>query len=108
MRCILLIFIVLIEVLGTASPAHANDMEKVMQVWCTQSGARPWMIDITAKDGTSKSQELVTSHERTEVAKFHIVRERFCSGASTVKVTFIDASTQYCHTSYFVNGKVAQ
>ena len=107
MRRIPLIIIVLIQVMGTASLAHADDMEKVIQLWCTQIGTWTGMIDITSKNRIIKKQELVTTHECTEAASFHIVRERFGSGTSTVKATFIDKSTQHVHTAYFANGKVA-
>ncbi len=49
----------------------------------------------------------MTTHECTEGATFHIVRERFGSGTSTVKVTFVDQAAQNFHTAYFVNGREA-
>jgi len=105
MHSIPLIFLTFIMAITIAPPASGGDMEKVMQLWCTQVGTWTGMIDITAVDGKSSQQELVTTHDCTEAASFHIVRERFGSGASTVKVTFIDPSTQNFHTGYFANGK---
>jgi len=104
MRRTLLIVTFLVQSLVMAQQAHADDMEKVMQLWCTQVGTWTGMIDITAKDGKTTQQELVTTHDCTEAASFHIVRERFGSGTSTVKVTFIDKAAQNFHTSYFVKG----
>ena len=81
------------------------DMEKVMHLWCTQAGTWTGMIDVKASDGKFKRQELVTTHDCTEASRFHIVRERFGSGVSTVKVTFIDDTAQAFHTSYFAGAR---
>jgi hypothetical protein len=83
----------------------AGDLQKVMQLWCTQAGTWSGMIDVTAPDGKRERQELVTTHDCTEASRFHIVRERFGSGVSTVKVTYIDAAAQAFHTSYFAAGR---
>lgn len=105
MRNTSLIFLAFVTGIAMAQPASAGDMEKVMQLWCTQVGTWTGMIDITAADGKSTQQELVTTHDCTEASLHHIVRERFGSGASTVKVTFINKSTQNFHTDYVANGK---
>jgi len=104
-RSISLIFLAFISTMFMGSSASASDMEKVMQLWCSQVGTWTGMIDITAADGETRRDELVTIHDCTEASSFHIVRERFGSGPSTVKVTFIDKATQNFHTEYFVNGK---
>jgi hypothetical protein len=88
-----------------AAEPLAGDMAKVMHLWCTQAGTWTGMIDVTAADGKRQRQELVTTHDCTEASRFHIVRERFGSGVSTVKVTFIDAAAQAFHTAYFANAR---
>ena len=105
MRSISLIVLAFIPAMAMAQPASTGDMEKVMQLWCTQEGTWTGMIDITSADGKSSQQELVTTNDCTEAASHHIVRERFGSGASTVKVTFIDKATQNFHTDYIANRK---
>jgi len=91
------------SVLAGESPA--GGMDKVMHLWCTQAGTWTGMIDVTASDGKRQRLELVTTHDCTEASRFHIVRERFGSGVSTVKVTFIDEAAQAFHTAYFANGR---
>jgi hypothetical protein len=87
--------------------ARADDMEGIMRLWCTQVGTWTGKIDVTSADGKTTQLELVTNHECTENAKFHIVRERFGSGVSTVKVTFVDQAVKNFHTAYFANGREA-
>lgn len=105
-RCASLI-VCIATLAGLSVPAQASDMEKVMQLWCTQTGTWTGMIEVTSKSGEKKEMELVTTHECTDSASYHIVRERFGEGLSTVKVTFVDKDTNSFSTSYFANGKVA-
>lgn len=83
----------------------AGDMAKVMHLWCTQTGTWTGLIEVTASDGKRERLELVTTHDCTEASRFHIVRERFGSGVSTVKVTFVDDAAPAFHTSYFAGGR---
>ena len=88
-----------------ADQPHVDEMEEVMRLWCTQAGTWTGMIDVAASDGALQRMELVTTHDCTEASQFHVVRERFGSTLSTVKVTFIDETAQEFHTSYFSNGQ---
>ncbi len=88
-----------------ADDALGTDLQKVMNLWCTQAGTWVGMIDVTGSDGTRQSLELVTTHDCSEASEFHIVRERFGSSNATVKVTFIDKAVQGFHTSYFAGGQ---
>jgi hypothetical protein len=91
--------------IGLSAEPTAGDMEKVMHLWCTQSGTWTGQIDVTSKDGRVQRLELVTTHDCTEASRYHIVRERFGSGLSTVKVTYVDAAARAFHTAYFADGK---
>jgi hypothetical protein len=90
-----------------AAEPLAGDMAKVMHLWCTQAGTWTGMIDVTAANGQRERLELVTTHDCTEASGYHVVRERFGSGASTVKVTYIDVAAQAFHTAYFANGRAS-
>ena len=94
-------------ILAGASSAGADDMERIMQLWCTQAGVWTGDIDVTAADGKALRLTLESEHSCTENAAHHVVRERFGSGASTLKVTFIDRAVQQFHTAYFTRGKEA-
>lgn len=94
-------------VLSTARVAYADDMQEVMRLWCTQVGTWAGKIDVTGPDGKATQFELVTTHDCTENGAHHIVRERFGSGLSTVKVTFIDRAAKNFQTAYFAGGKQA-
>jgi hypothetical protein len=87
--------------------AQPDDLEKVMRAWCTQVGTWSGSIDVTSVDGKTERLELVSTHDCTEGSKLHIVRERFGSGVSTVKVSFIDPQSGNFHTSYFSGGRDA-
>jgi hypothetical protein len=86
-------WIIAASLIGPACLARADDLERVMHAWCTQA------------DGKTQRLELVSTHDCTEGSTAHIVRERFGSGVSTVKVTFIDPVAKNFHTSYIVGGK---
>jgi hypothetical protein len=92
---------------GTALAGEplADDMKKVMHAWCTQAGTWTGLIDVTAPGGKRERLELVTTHDCTEASRHHIARERFGSGVSTVKVTFIDDAARAFHTAYFAGGR---
>lgn len=95
---------------GLGAAAHADDatpMHLVMQVWCTQAGDWSGDIDITAPDGKVARSSLVTRHDCTESAAHHITSERFGTGPSTVKVTYIDRASGSFRTEYFASGKQA-
>jgi hypothetical protein len=99
-----------VAVYGTTSRAVAGDdsdadLREVMRLWCTQAGTWTGTIDVTGSDGKVQRMELVTTHDCTESARHHIVRERFGADLSTVKVTFIDAVARAFQTSYFAGGK---
>lgn len=91
-----------------ADQPQVGEMEQVMRLWCTQAGTWTGMIDVAAPDGTQQRMELVTTHDCTEASRFHVVRERFGSAHSTVKVTFIDDAAREFHTSYFSDGQESQ
>jgi hypothetical protein len=96
--------------LALAPAARADDadaMNLVMQLWCTQAGTWSGDIDITAPDGKVTRTTLVTRHDCTEGAAHYVTRERFGTGPSTVKVTFVDRAAGNFHTAYFASGKQA-
>lgn len=106
MNRLALIVLVFSMSLAPARGAFADEpsvggMERVMDLWCMQTGTWTGMIDVTASGGKAERMELVTTHDCTEASEFHIVRERFGSAVSTVKVTYIDRTTREFHTSYF-------
>jgi hypothetical protein len=100
MRSITAILILAASTPASRCLAASDDLEKVMHAWCTQAGTWTGSIDVTGADGKTARLELVSKHDCTEGSKVHIVRERFGTGASTVKVTFIDPEAGNFHTSY--------
>lgn len=90
-----------------ATADEAASMALVMQLWCTQAGTWSGDIDVTAPDGKVTRTTLVSDHDCTEGAGHHVVRERFGTGPSTVKVTFIDRASGSFHTAYFASGRQA-
>lgn len=90
---------------GMAGEPSESDLGKVMRLWCTQAGTWSGTIDVVNPDGKAQRMELVTTHDCTESAQHHIVRERFGLGLSTVKVTFVDVATKAFQTNYFAGGK---
>jgi len=107
MRRIFPSLIIAASLTAPACMAQADDLERVMHAWCTQVGTWTGKIEVTAAGGKTEQLELVSTHDCTEGASVHIVRERFGNGASTVKVTFIDPAAGNFHTSYFAGGRDA-
>lgn len=110
MRGMTLLIAAMLAGSGLAPASHADEaasMGLVMQLWCTQAGTWSGDIDITAPDGRVTRTTLVSRHDCTEGAAHHIVRERFGTGPSTVKVTFADHAARAFHTAYFAGGKQA-
>lgn len=94
--------------LGSAARADdAASMDLVMRLWCTQAGEWRGDIDITAPDGKVTRTSLVSHHDCTEGAAHHLVRERFGTGPSTVKVTYVDRAAGSFRTEYFASGQQA-
>jgi hypothetical protein len=102
-----LVTVIATLVMLVGSVANAEDFQQVMHAWCTQAGTWTGNIDVTSAEGKVQTLELVSRHECTEGDDHHIVRERFGSGHSTVKVTFVDRDAAVFHTAYFAQGKQA-
>jgi hypothetical protein len=107
MRWITLGLVLASSTIGSRCLAQSADLEKVMRAWCSQTGTWTGSINVTAADGKTERLDLVSTHDCTEGSKLHVVRERFGSGVSTVKVTFIDLAAGNFHTSYFSGGRDA-
>lgn len=90
---------------AVAQDGTAEQMNRVMLLWCTQEGNWSGDIDITAPDGKVTRSTLITRHMCTPGAAHHITSERFGAGLSTVKVTYIDSPTGIFRTEYFAGGK---
>ena len=67
MRRFALSLIILASVIAPIRFAQADDMEKVMRLWCTQAGTWTGKIDVTAANGKTNQLELGSKPNKSKV-----------------------------------------